>query len=108
MREDKPVSNNVECQTRLIFSKGDYQSIIGQLGLINWDGEMDGLDFSGSWTWFTGLYIDLLEKFIPESKPRQNHGKNGPPITLSYRIEYLFIVEYRLIDPFRITSFHVR
>ena len=61
--------------------KGDYQSIIGQLELINWDGEMDGLDLSGSWTWFTELYIDLLEKFIPESKPRQNCGKNDPPIT---------------------------
>ena len=42
---------------------------------------MDGLDLSGSWTWFTELYIDLLEKFIPESKPRQNRGKYGPPIT---------------------------
>ena len=69
--------------TRQNFFKGDYQSIIGQLELINWDGEMDGLDLSGSWTWFTDLYIDLLEKYIPESKPRQNRGKNGPPITQS-------------------------
>ena len=53
--------------TRQNFFKGDYQSIIGQLELINWDGEMDGLDLSGSWTWFTELYIDLLEKYIPES-----------------------------------------
>ena len=44
---------------------------------------MDGLDLSGSWTWFTDLYIDLLEKYIPESKPRQNRGRNGPPITQS-------------------------
>ena len=44
---------------------------------------MDGLDLSGSWTWFTELYIDLLEKYIPESKPCQNRGKNGPPITQS-------------------------
>ena len=29
------------------------------------------------------IYIDLLEKYIPESKPRQNRGKNGPPITQS-------------------------
>ena len=44
---------------------------------------MDGLDLSGSWIWFTELYIDLLEKFIPESKPRQNRDTNGPPITQS-------------------------
>ena len=69
--------------TRQNFLKGDYQSILGQLELINWDGEMDGLDLSGSWTWFTELYIDILEKYIPESKPRQNRGKNGPPITQS-------------------------
>ena len=31
--------------TRQNFFKGDYQSIMGQLELINWDGEMDGLDF---------------------------------------------------------------
>ena len=64
-----------------IFFKGDYQSIISQLEQINWEGEMDGLDLSGSWTWFTELYIDLLEKFIPESKPRQNRGRNSPLIT---------------------------
>ena len=69
--------------TRQNFFKGDYQSILGQLELINWDGEMDDLDLSGSWTWFTELYIDLLEKYIPESKPRHNRGKNGPPITQS-------------------------
>ena len=69
--------------TRQTFFKGDYQSIIGQFELINWDVEIDGLDLSGSWTWFTKLYIDLLEKYIPESKPRQNRGKNGPPITQS-------------------------
>ena len=69
--------------TRQNFFKGDYQSIIGQLELINWDREMDGLDLSGSLTSFIKLYIDLLEKYIPESKPRQNRGKNGPPITQS-------------------------
>ena len=42
---------------------------------------MDGLNLSGSWTWFTELYMDLLEKYIPESKPRQNRGKIGLPIT---------------------------
>ena len=60
--------------TRQTFFKGDYQSILGQLELINWDGEMDGLDLSGSWAWFTELYIDLLEKYMPESMPRQNLG----------------------------------
>ena len=69
--------------TRQNFFKGDCQSLLGQLELINWDGEMDGLDLSGSGTWFTELYIDLLEKYIPESKPRHNRGKNGPPITQS-------------------------
>ena len=63
------------------FFKGDYQSIICQLEQINWGDEMDGLDLTGSWTWFTELYIDLQEKFIPESKPRQNRRKNDPPIT---------------------------
>ena len=30
------------------FFQGDYQSIISQLEQINWDGEMDGLNLSGS------------------------------------------------------------
>ena len=44
---------------------------------------MDGLDLSGSWSWFTELYIDLLEKFIPESKPGRVRGKKNSLITQS-------------------------
>ena len=44
---------------------------------------MDGLDLTDSWSWFTELYIDLLEKFIPEGKPGQDRGKKNPLITQS-------------------------
>ena len=44
---------------------------------------MEGLDLSSSWLWFTEQYIDLLEKFIPESKPRQKREKAGPVVTQS-------------------------
>ena len=65
------------------FFKGDYQSIKSQLEQTNWEGEMEGLDLSSSWLWFTEQYIDLLEKFIPESKPRQKREKAGPVVTQS-------------------------
>ena len=78
-----PNTSKNNTHSRYNFFKGDYQSIISQLEQTNWEGEMEGLDLSSSWLWFTEQYIDLLEKFIPESKPRQKREKAGPVVTQS-------------------------
>ena len=42
------------------------------------------MDLSGSWARFTELHKELLEKYIPESKPCQCHGRNNQFIDQTY------------------------
>ena len=65
------------------FFKGDYLSINTSLQSINWEVVLNGLDSSQSWSFLAEHLIQLLEKYIPESKVGSGGDGKNPIITKS-------------------------
>ena len=68
---------------KLNFFKGDYNTVRDQLSLVDWNYELDGLNLLQSWSRFAEKIIDLIENYIPASKPGQSSNKYNPFITRS-------------------------
>lgn len=62
------------------FFKGDYDGLSWELADISWDVVLDGLDLANSWEVLTETITRLVEKYVPESRVRNEHGKKNPCI----------------------------
>ena len=68
---------------KLNFFKGDYQSINTALQQRDWTKELLGLNLTQSWSYLAEIIIQLIEKFIPVSKARDEGSKNNPYVNRS-------------------------
>ena len=67
--------------TKLIFFKGNYTSLSGELARLNWLQEFNGCDLSASWEKLTEKLSNLIESHIPVSKVSSGSAKKSPYIT---------------------------
>ena len=64
---------NVEHKPRILYFKGDYEEINKRLREINWEVELEGLDFHTKWQFFKTKLMEIVEELIPKSIARRNH-----------------------------------
>ena len=55
---------------RRLYQKGNYDKIIEELNLVNWGEEFEGKTVHECWIIFKTKLIELVEKYIPMSTPR--------------------------------------
>ena len=67
--------------TKSNFFKGNYTGLAGELALVDWLQEFDGIDLTASWEILTEKLSNLIETYIPASKISQGTAKKTPYIT---------------------------
>ena len=75
--------NKAHAFKKLFFFKGYYQSINTALQQRDWTKELLGLNLTQSWSYLAEIIIQLIEKFIPVSKARDEGSKNNPYVNRS-------------------------
>ena len=55
---------------RRMYHKGDYNRIIEELELINWDEKFEGKSTQECWDIFKAILVKLVETYVPMSSPK--------------------------------------
>ena len=74
------ITTNPNLSKKLNFAKGNYQEMIKVLENISWIEKLQGLSLTDSWEVFAAKLVQLIEKFVPESKVPQGKGKHNPVV----------------------------
>ena len=65
------ISANTSISKKLNYAKGNYPEMIKEIQNIDWSAKFRFLSLSDSWEVFEALIVQLIEKFVPESKASQ-------------------------------------
>lgn len=71
------ISANTSISRKLNYAKGNYPEIIKEIQNIDWSAKFRFLSLSDSWEVFEALLVQLIEKFVPESKASQGGRKRN-------------------------------
>ena len=62
--------SNIQHKPRRLYHKGDYENIIFELNIVNWEEEFEGKTVQECWDIFKAKLELLVEKYIPMSTPK--------------------------------------
>jgi hypothetical protein len=68
---------------RLLWQRGDYDSISGALSSWDWDYEFDGLTVNDNYTLLSSILMDLVARFVPSRDGNAVPWSRSPPGWLS-------------------------